>query len=302
MRIRKIGLLALSAAALLSAAPASAQPPKINKQEGDAIFKNAQAFAEAFQKGDAKVLASFWVTDGDYTDQTGNHVKGRAAIEKAYVGLFAENKGLKLRINSEALRFLTPDVAVEDGVTEVIAPDGSPPSRSRYTIVHVKESGRWRLGSVREAAFAPPTNSDHLRGLEWAVGDWADETAKGEVARTSFGWSENQGFLVSHFTTTFKNIAIGGGTQWIGWDPRAKQMRSWTFLTDGGFGEGTWANEGTNKWINKTKMILQDGKQVLATNVLTRVDADTFTWQTRDRSVDGNVLPDTKEIRMKRVK
>ena len=59
----------------------------------------------------------------------------------------------------------------------------------------------------------------------------------GDVARVSFAWSENQGFLVSHFTTTFKNIAIGGGTQWIGWDPRDQQLRSWTFDTDGGFGD-----------------------------------------------------------------
>jgi uncharacterized protein (TIGR02246 family) len=303
MRIRLFGLLVLPAAALLlSAAPASAQPPKVNKKEGDAIFKNAEAFAEVFQKGDARALAAFWLEDGDYTDQTGRHLKGRAAIEKAFAGLFAENKGLKLRIDSESLRFLTPDVAVEDGVAEVIPPDGGPPSRTRYTIVHVKKEGRWHLGSVRDAAFASPTNYEHLRVLEWAVGDWADEAAKGEVARVSFAWSENQGFLVSHFTTTFKDIAIGGGTQWIGWDPRAKRMRSWTFDTDGGFGEGTWAAEGNNKWVISSKAVLQDGKQVVATNVLTRVDANTLTWQSRNRSVDGNVLPDTKEIRLKRVK
>jgi uncharacterized protein (TIGR02246 family) len=302
MRIRLLWVLFVpAAAALLSTLVASAQPPKVIKQEGDAIFKNAQAFVEAFHKGDAKALASFWVVDGDYTGQDGHHLKGRAAIEKAFAGLFAENKGLKLRINSEALRFLTPDVAVEDGVTEVIPPDGAPPSRARYSIVHVKKEGRWRLGSVRDASFAP-TNYENLRGIEWAIGDWADESAKGDVARASFAWSENQGFIVSHFTTTFKNIAIGGGTQWIGWDPRTKQLRSWTFGTDGGFGEATWTNEGNNRWVIKTKTVLQDGKQVLATIVVTRLDADTFTWQSRDRSVDGNALPDTKEIQMKRIR
>jgi uncharacterized protein (TIGR02246 family) len=303
MRTRLFGLLALPAAALLfSTVLGSAQPPKGNPKEGDAIFKNAQGFLDAFHKGDAKALAAFWVVDGDYTDQTGHRLKGRAAIEKAFAELFAENKGLKLRINSQALRFLTPDVAVEDGVTEVIPPDGAPPSRARYTIVHVKESGRWRLGSVRDAAFAPPGNSEHLRGLEWAIGDWADNNGKGEVARVSFAWSEGQNFIVSNFTTTFKNIAIGGGTQWIGWDPRAKALRSWTFETNGGFGEGGWVQEGGNRWVIKTKTVLPDGKQVVATNVLTRVDPDTLGWQSRDRAVDGNVLPDTKEIRLKRLR
>jgi uncharacterized protein (TIGR02246 family) len=303
MRNRLLRVLAVPALALLLGPEVgSAQPPKGNPKEGDAIFKNAQAFVEAFHKGDAKALAAFWVVDGDYTDQDGRHLKGRAAIEKSFAGFFAENKGLKLRINSEALRFVTPDVAVEDGVTEVIHPDGAPPSRARYTIVHVKKDGKWRLGSVRDAAFAVPTNYEKLRGLEWAIGDWADETAKGDVARVSFAWSENQGFIVSHFTTTFKNIAIGGGTQWIGWDPLAKGMRSWTFDTDGGFGEGKWSKEGGNKWVIKTKAVLADGKRVVSTNILTRIDADTLGWQSRERTVDGNVLPDTKEIRMKRVK
>ena len=239
---------------------------------------------------------------GDRPDETGRTLKGRAAIEKSFKEFFAENKGLKVRINSEALRFVTPDVAIEDGVSEVIHPDGAPPSRARYTIVHVKQSGQWRLGSVREAAFVVPTNYENLRELEWAIGDWADESAKGDVARVSFAWSENQGFIVSHFTTTFKNIAIGGGTQWIGWDPRAKGLRSWTFETGGGFGEGGWVKEGSNKWVIKSKAVLPDGKQVVSTHVLTRVDADTLGWQSRDRTVDGNVLPDTKGIRLKRVK
>jgi uncharacterized protein (TIGR02246 family) len=303
MRKRWFCYLALPAVALLlSPSPGSSQPPKNNPKEEAALLKNAEAFVAAFHKGDAKALAAFWVADGDYTDQTGHHLKGRAAIEKSFAEFFAENKGLQLRINIEALRFVTPDVAIEDGVTEVIPPDGAPPSRARYTAVHVKQSGQWRLDSVRDAAFGPRGNYENLRGLEWAIGDWADENGKGDVARVSFAWSEGQNFIVSHFTTTFKNIAIGGGTQWIGWDPRAKGLRSWTFETDGGFGEGGWVKEGNNKWVIKSKTVLPDGKQVVATNVLTHVDADTLSWHSRERTVDGNVLPDTKEIRMKRLK
>ena len=31
--------------------------------------------------------------------------------------------------------------------------DGAPPSRARYTIVHVKQESQWRLSSVRDAPF-----------------------------------------------------------------------------------------------------------------------------------------------------
>jgi hypothetical protein len=69
----------------------------------------------------------------------------------------------------------------------------------------------------------------------------------------------------------------------------------------GGFGEGSWTRDG-DKWLIKTTTVLQEGKKAATTYVLTRVDADTLTLQARDRSVDGHELPNTKEVRLKRVK
>src|SRR5262249_34195350 len=155
-----------------------------------------------------KGLAAFWTPDGDYTDQTGRHLKGRAELEKAFQQVFSENKGLKLQINSLSLRFLTPDVAVEDGTTEVLPANGGPPSRARYTIIHVKKDGEWRLGSVRDAPVPPSGNYEHLRELEWLVGDWAEEGGKGEVERLSFSWADGQSFLIGSFTKTVRDVAL----------------------------------------------------------------------------------------------
>jgi uncharacterized protein (TIGR02246 family) len=271
-------------------------------QDEAALLKNAQAFQAAFEKGDAKGVAALWATDGDYTDQTGKVLKGREAIEKAFQGFFAENKDLKLRIEITALRFVTPDVAIEDGITAVMTPDGAPPSRARYTIVHVKKDGQWQLGSVRDAPFSAASNHEYLRGLEWAIGEWASEGGdKGETARVAFAWAPSQNFIVSSFTTTFKNVSIGGGTQWIGWDPLAKQIRSWTFEDGGGFGEGTWTHEG-DKWTIKSKAVLRDAKRLSATNIITRLDADTMTFQMTDLMEDGKSLPGGKTVKLKRIK
>jgi uncharacterized protein (TIGR02246 family) len=301
--MRPRGLWSLALAALLCAVAASSRAEEIpdRAKEEAALLKNAEAFVEAFHKADAKALAAFWTTDGDYVDQKGHHLKGRPAIEKAFAGLFAEHKGLKLRIDIAALRFVSPEVAVEDGVTEVIPPDGGPPSRARYTIIHVKKDGKWQIGSVRDAAFAPPNNSEHLGRLEWLLGDWVEDGAGPELARASFSWSQNQNFMVSSFERTFKNVSLGAGTQWIGWDPTAKHIRSWSFDFDGGFGEGVWAQEG-NKWVVKTTTTLRDGKKVTATNTVTKVDADSLTWQATQVSVDGKAMPDGKVVKMKRVK
>jgi uncharacterized protein (TIGR02246 family) len=285
---------------LLMGGPGVAQKGDKAK-DGDAIFERAKAFAAVFDKGDAKAVAEFWAEDGDYTDQNGKRLKGRAAIAKAFAGYFAENKGAKLRIDSEALRFVTDDVAIEDGLTEVIPADGGPPSRARYTIVHVKREGKWCLNSVRDAAFSPPTNYEHLRGLEGLIGQWVGDGDKGEVARLSLAWAHGQNFVIAHYTTSFKNVNMDGGTQWIGYDPVAKKVRSWSFETSGGFGEGSWTQDGKT-WTVKTTAVLRDGVKASATNVLTLVNADTLSLSSKDRKLGDKEMPDLKEVRLKRLR
>ncbi len=301
MRTRLLWLLALPALVFgLVAGPGLAQQTKADRNDQAAIAKNAEAFVAAFHKGDAKALAAFWTPDGDYTNQTGRHLQGRDAIAKAFSGFFAENKGLQLRIDSLSLRFVTPEVALEDGTTEVIPPDGAPPSRARYTIVHVKRDGQWLLSGVRDASFAPPSNYEHLRGLEWTIGDWAGSAEPGTVERLAVAWSDNHNFINATFTTTAKNISVGSARHCLGWDPEAKQIRSWIFDASGAFGQGSCTHDG-KQCVIKTASVLQDGKKATATHIVTRVDADTITLQSRDRGVDGNKLPDTKEVKLKRV-
>jgi uncharacterized protein (TIGR02246 family) len=292
---------ALLALVLLVGARMRADDPKGNAAAEAGIQKQAEAFVDAFHKGDAKAVAACWVADGDFFDQTGRHVKGREAIEKAFAELFAENKGLKLLIEGTSLRFVTPDVAIEDGTTEVFPADGGAPTRGRYTNVHVKKDGQWLLSAVRMAPFTPPSNYQHLRGLGWTVGNWVGESDEGSVDRLSAAWSDNQNFITATFSSTVKDVPVGSATQRIGWDPEGKKIRSWIFDAAGGFGEGSWTQDG-KKWVVKTTSVLPDGKKTAATYVLTPVDADTITVQAKDRKEDGKPIPDTKEVKLKRVK
>src|SRR5437899_2325602 len=159
----------------------SDEPRKRNPEAEAAIQKNGEAFVEAFHKGDAKTLAAFWTPDGEYTDQAGTVLQGRDAIEKNFQNFFAQNKGMKVQIESQKLRFVSPDVAIEEGISEVFGPDGGPPSRARFTNTLVKLNDQWLLGNVRDSAYEPPSNYEHLRGLEWAVGEWAGQADKGET-------------------------------------------------------------------------------------------------------------------------
>jgi uncharacterized protein (TIGR02246 family) len=296
MRARLLSFVAFSSLAFI----ASARPGMADEsKDKETLAKNAEAFVEAFHKGDAKSIAAFWTPDGDYTDQTGRQLKGREAIAKAFEGFFAENKGAKVRIDSDSLRFVTPDVAIEDGTTAVISADGGPPSRARYTIVHVKKDGQWLLSNVRDAPFAPPSNYANFKGLEWIIGDWSAENDKGESEKLTFSWTDNQNFILGSFSAKVKGVAVGSVTHWIAWDPNAKNVRSWLFDATGGFGEGAWTND-DDKVTVKTTSTLQDGKPATATIVITRIDANTLGLQGKDRTVDGKAIPDTKEMKLKR--
>jgi len=274
-------------------------PGTLQAAEPEEITKNAAAFVEAFHKGDAKAVAAFWTADGDYTDDSGRVLKGRAAIEASFAELFAANKGLKLRIDINSVKFPSADVAIEDGTSVVIPPDGFSPSRARYTNVHVKKDGQWLLASVRETADSGPSNYDHLSGLDWTIGEWVDEAPTTEMGHLSFTWAPGQNFVVSTRTADFKDDSHLQSTQWIGWDAAAKQIQSWSFQADGGTGHSVWTQDG-NKWVIKTESILADGGKVSSTNVVTPVDANSLTWQSKDQTVNGKAIPDSAVVKMKR--
>src|SRR3984957_17808971 len=159
MRNRLVPLLAVLVLAGFSTRSGMAEDVQDKAKEEAGLLKRAEAFVEAFHKGDAKAVAAFWTTDGDYTDLTGKRLTGREEIEKSFTAFFTENKGAKVRIEIESLRFITPEVAIEDGMTAVLSPDGGPPSRAKYTIVNVKKDGQWQIGSVRESVYTPQSNN-----------------------------------------------------------------------------------------------------------------------------------------------
>jgi len=268
--------------------------------EEDVLQKRAEAFVATFNKGDAKGLAGYFTPNADLVDPEGRHTKGRQAIEKTYEKYFSENKGAKLTIHIHSVRVARPDLALEDGLTEVIPPQGGPPSTARYSVVYVKQDGEWYLESVREAIPVPPTNAEHLEDLAFLVGDWEQDTDKGGGSTMSYSWANQGNFLVNKFDVTLQDIPVAGGIQWIGWDAAEKKVRAWYFLFNGGFAEGVWNREGDNKYKIGVQATMRDGKKVTATSIFTKIDPDHFSIQLVDRKMDGKALPDEKPIKMRR--
>ena len=83
--------------------------------------------------------------------------------------------------------------------------------------------------------------------------------------------------------------------QIVGWDPAAKQIRSWVFDSDGGFGEGTWSKK-ENAWYVQSTGTLPDGRKSSSVNIITYVDENTCTWQSVNREAGGELLPNIDEV------
>ncbi len=274
-----------------------ARPPA----DETAIRENARLYAEAFNRGDAGALAALWSEEGVYIDtDTGERLSGRAAIAAHFQAALQAEVRPTIRVEVTSVRFVTPDVALEDGFVHLSVPDGSQAGTS-YSAVSVRKEGRWLLDSVRETTLPPPlTSFDHLQPLAWLVGEWSDGSGGDTAVHSVFRWAAEGAFLTHTFTAVVEGGIDQRGTQIIGWDPAGNRIRSWMFDSDGGFGEGVWTQEG-NRWVVHATSTLPDGRHGSAINIYQRVDDNHFTWKSTARHVGERLLPNSDEVQVSRV-
>ena len=259
------------------------------------IRKAVESYVSAFNQRDAQALAAHWSPEAVYVNPTTQEeVVGRAAIEQQFAAIFMEEKELKLEATTDSIQFISPNVAVEHGVATVIRPNESP-EESAYTAVYVKRDSQWLLDRVsEEVAPVVLSNYEHLKELEWMIGTWVDEEDQVHV-ETTCQWTKNQNFMTRAFALSVRGQVESAGMQIIGWDPAAKQIRSWVFDSDGAYGEGRWSKK-ENAWHIHQVGTLPDGRKSTSVNIITHVDDDTFTWQSVNRQVGEELLPNVDEV------
>ena len=281
-----------------AAADQKAEPPTADgdAREADraAIQAETERFVKAFEGGDAEQVASFWTADGELIGDDGTVYRGRAAIEKAYHELFGTREKRQAEVERESLRFPSHDTAIEEGYFRVRT-GKEEPTRSRYSVLHVREGGKWLMAVVREW----PAEAVSLRDLDWLIGTWVAQRDDAEV-HTTYEWMWNRSYIRAQFTIRQKDRTVSG-MQMIGLDPASKELRTWTFESEGGFGEATWSRDG-KKWVLESAGRLTDGSTMAATIILTPLDDDSFIWQAVKRSIDGEEADDLPPVKVTRVK
>jgi uncharacterized protein (TIGR02246 family) len=282
---------------------ASAQDPKaarapasVRESVGDerAVREAGAAFVKAFDAGDAKAIAAQFTEDGQIVSKDGIVHRGRAAAEAQFVATFVQFPGASITALIDSIRFLSPDVALEEGkATLTPKTEGVAPLIGRYSVIYVRQDGKWLQSIVRDELSndKPLSPHDHIAELAWMVGDWVNESAS-SIVFTSCDWADNKNFLLRTFTVQIAGKPAMSGTQRIGWDPLTKQIKSWVFDSEGGHGEGLWTRDG-KRWIVKAHGVLPDGRVATATHIVTPVNKDEVRWESVDRTAGSEDVAET---------
>jgi uncharacterized protein (TIGR02246 family) len=132
-----------------------------SQHEDSAIQHRHDEWAAAWNKHDPKLMASFYVADGDLINPFGRHARGTAEIEK----LFAEEHagpmaGTTYAGTIEKIRYLGENRAIVDVAGEIRGmkgPDGAaaPPFKHHVTWIAEKQAGKWVAHGARAFVFVP---------------------------------------------------------------------------------------------------------------------------------------------------
>lgn len=252
----------------------AARETAIAPADWEAIRQSAERYAAAYNAGDAAAIAKLYAENAELVNAEGNAFQGRAAIEREYSAFFESHPDTTILIVVDNVRSVAPGIITEDGQTETTFGDNMPPITSRYTAVHAKEGGSWRLVSVRDSDSQVNDPGAKLEQLAWLIGQWIDEDAESLLEINCY-WHESGVYLIRDFKVRVKGLLAASGTERIGWDPLRQQIRSWLFDCEGGYLEGDWVQDG-DKWTIGAKGFRADGKPSQATYVVTPLKKDAY--------------------------
>lgn len=152
----KNGIVYLSILIILLAT--SCKESKMKNEE--AVYAETESFRQAWNKGDAKLVTSFFTDNAIRTSGVGSSgvtQRGKVELEAAYVRLFTQTMpGIQMKyLDRGEVRMLSSDFAVWQGNLEIIRPDGTS-TKGDIVEIFKKVNDRWLIAEAHPRFPSPP--------------------------------------------------------------------------------------------------------------------------------------------------
>ena len=269
-----------------------------------AIRAAAAACREALSKGDTNAVKAAWTADGDIVDGWGNRLRPQDMDALDGGRDAATTPRPEFRLNDTQLRFITADVAVEDGTVDVVLPGMTTSIEGWFSAIWVRSGETWKLAGLRESERSAVADADMLNDLDWLVGEWvlaveepaaqsdAGKPAAAAAMEMSVRWDAGRTFLVREAripvaVTDDDAAGVIEVHQRIGWDPLVRRIRSWSFSSDGSRSEATWFQDG-DSWIAMQTAVLPNGRQETAVNIYSYDGQDRCIWRILPEALESD--------------
>lgn len=130
----------------------------------EAIYTETEAFRQAWNKGDVKLVTSFFTDDAIRVDGVGSYgaiQRGKGELEAAYTRLFHQTmSGIQMKyLDKGEIRMLSPDFAVWQGNLEIIRPDGIS-TKGHVVEILKKVNNRWLIVEAHPKFPSPPASAN----------------------------------------------------------------------------------------------------------------------------------------------
>lgn len=263
--------------------------------EGE-IRAQALAYEKAFEEKDLEKIIAMWLPEGSYTGPFGKSAEGVAAIKEVYKDFFdtAGEAKLDLKIDIESIKFIGDGTAIERGTITNTSNSGK---ATRYTVIHVKRDGAWKIANAVEHIIHQPRQT--IDDLGWLLGKWKAAGKEGSV-EIDAELAANKKFIVLKFMAKTSDDIQHRDIQIVGEDPATGSVASWMFDSDGGVGKGYWFHDGKS-WIVETVRNDGDGSRIVYTQVITPDGPGAYLWKAVDQAVDGIAIPDKTELKIEKI-
>ena len=143
-------------AVIAFAVTVAAALPSVNAAEGEAddaaVRQRTDEFVQTLESGVAADIASFWTSGGEYVGSDGVSIRRQESLKTAYESSIAEGGKPTVSHQIEAVRFLSRDTAVVNGVFESIHGEEKEPNTAGFSILYVREDGQWQIAVLRESS------------------------------------------------------------------------------------------------------------------------------------------------------